>query len=401
MDIEKSIDFISNGSSEILLNSELFNLFKKKLIIRIKIGFDPTSPDLHLGHFVLLNKIKQFQMLGYRILLILGDFTAIIGDPSGKKNSRKSIDFSEVVNNLGFYKLQIFNFLNNNFIDILFNSHWIKHLNFHKIIKLFSYSTVAKMLERKDFNFRYNEGISISIQEFIYPLFQAYDSVFINSDVEIGGVDQKFNLLLGRELQLRYKQNPQIVIMMPLLKGLDGNKKMSKSFNNCIKINDTSDNMFGKVMSVSDDLMWHYFNLLSFRDENVLEKFRNEIFFGANPRDFKIILAHEIVSIFHGVFAANIARDNFFNFFSKNVFNKIKLIKLFVSDNYISIINVLKRSSFIITTSEGFRLIKQGAVKIDGNKIFDVNFVFMSSLTVLIQVGKKKIAKISLIFIHD
>ena len=364
--------------------------------LKIKLGCDPTAADLHLGHTVVLNKLRQFQLFGHKILFIIGDCTAMIGDPTGKNVTRPALTKEQVLVNAATYKTQVFKILDPDKTEVLFNSSWLEKLDIQQMISLSSKYTIARMLERDDFNNRYQNGQPISIHEFLYPLLTGYDSVFTNADVEIGGTDQKFNLLVGRELQKHYGQKSQIVITMPLLEGLDGVQKMSKSLNNYIGIDEPAQNMFGKLMSISDQLMWRYFELLSFKSTFEINKLQQEAADGKNPRDIKIILAKEIVARFHSVVDSNTAHDEFEAQFSQHQTPKnIQEITITVDNNNgIYLANLLKNSGLVESTSDALRLIKQRAVKIN-NEIIENNMEIKPDDTLHIyQVGKRKFAKI-------
>ena len=364
--------------------------------LKIKLGCDPTAADLHLGHTVVLNKLRQFQLFGHKILFIIGDCTAMIGDPTGKNVTRPALTKEQVLVNAATYKTQVFKILDPDKTEVLFNSSWSEKLDIQQMISLSSKYTIARMLERDDFNNRYQNGQPISIHEFLYPLLTGYDSVFTNADVEIGGTDQKFNLLVGRELQKHYGQKSQIVITMPLLEGLDGVQKMSKSLNNYIGIDEPAQNMFGKLMSISDQLMWRYFELLSFKSTFEINKLQQEAADGKNPRDIKIILAKEIVARFHSVVDSNTAHEEFEAQFSQHQTPKnIQEITITVDNNNgIYLANLLKNSGLVESTSDALRLIKQRAVKIN-NEIIENNMEIKPDDTLHIyQVGKRKFAKI-------
>ncbi len=364
--------------------------------LKIKLGCDPTAADLHLGHTVVLNKLRQFQLFGHKILFIIGDCTAMIGDPTGKNVTRPALTKEQVLVNAATYKTQVFKILDPDKTEVLFNSSWLEKLDIQQMISLSSKYTIARMLERDDFNNRYQNGQPISIHEFLYPLLTGYDSVFTNADVEIGGTDQKFNLLVGRELQKHYGQKSQIVITMPLLEGLDGVQKMSKSLNNYIGIDEPAQTMFGKLMSISDQLMWRYFELLSFKSTFEINKLQQEAADGKNPRDIKIILAKEIVARFHSVVDSNTAHEEFEAQFSQHQTPKnIQEITITVDNNNgIYLANLLKNSGLVESTSDALRLIKQRAVKIN-NEIIENNMEIKPDDTLHIyQVGKRKFAKI-------
>jgi len=393
MSIEKTLAVFARGSDEIIPLDELKAKLKKGRPLKIKAGFDPTAPDLHLGHTVLINKLKQLQDLGHEILFLIGDFTAMIGDPTGKSATRPPLSDEQIQENSKTYQDQVFKILDKNKTQVVFNSHWMKKLSSADMIKLASQQTVARMLERDDFSKRYKSGQGISIHEFLYPLVQGYDSVALEADVELGGTDQKFNLLMGRELQKNNNQEPQIILTMPILEGLDGVQKMSKSLNNYIAIDDSPDEMFGKIMSISDDLMWRYLELLSFESMETIESWKTEVDQGENPRNIKFRLANEIITRFHSEEDAKVANQNFIDRFAKNQIPD-------EMDEYefeagIKIGNLLKDANLVDSTSEAFRMIKQGAVKIDGEKVFDKD-INLPSGTAVYQVGKRKFARITL-----
>jgi len=393
MSIEKTLAVFARGSDEIIPLDELKAKLKKGRPLKIKAGFDPTAPDLHLGHTVLINKLKQLQDLGHEILFLIGDFTAMIGDPTGKSATRPPLSDEQIQENSKTYQDQVFKILDKNKTQVVFNSHWMKKLTSADMIKLASQQTVARMLERDDFSKRYKSGQGISIHEFLYPLVQGYDSVALEADVELGGTDQKFNLLMGRELQKNNNQEPQIILTMPILEGLDGVQKMSKSLNNYIAIDDSPDEMFGKIMSISDDLMWRYLELLSFESMETIESWKTEVDQGENPRNIKFRLANEIITRFHSEEDAKVANQNFIDRFAKNQIPDE--MDEYQFESGIKIGNLLKDANLVDSTSEAFRMIKQGAVKIDGEKVFDKD-INLPSGTAVYQVGKRKFARITL-----
>ena len=393
MSIEKTLAVFARGSDEIIPLDELKTKLKKGKPLKIKAGFDPTAPDLHLGHTVLINKLKQLQDLGHEILFLIGDFTAMIGDPTGKSATRPPLSDEQIQDNSKTYQDQVFKILDKNKTQVVFNSHWMKKLSSADMIKLASQQTVARMLERDDFSKRYKSGQGISIHEFLYPLVQGYDSVALEADVELGGTDQKFNLLMGRELQKNNNQEPQIILTMPILEGLDGVQKMSKSLNNYIAIDDSPDEMFGKIMSISDDLMWRYLELLSFESMETIESWKTEVDQGENPRNIKFRLANEIITRFHSEEDAKVANQNFIDRFAKNQIPDE--MDEYQFESGIKIGNLLKDANLVDSTSEAFRMIKQGAVKIDGEKVFDKD-INLPSGTAVYQVGKRKFARITL-----
>jgi tyrosyl-tRNA synthetase len=395
--IEEALQQIQRGADEILVESELIKKLKKGKPLKIKAGFDPTAPDLHLGHTVLINKLRQFQDLGHEVQFLIGDFTAMIGDPTGKSATRPPLTRDDVLENAKTYEHQVFKILDAQKTTVLFNSQWMGEMKAADMIQLAARHTVARMLERDDFNKRYKGGQSISVHEFLYPLVQGYDSVAMKTDVELGGTDQKFNLLVGRQLQESYGQEPQICLTMPILEGLDGVQKMSKSLNNYIGITDEPNDMFGKIMSVSDELMWRYFELLSFRPMSEIEKFQREVEQGKNPRDVKFLLAEEIITRFHDEEAARSAQQDFINRFAKGAIpDDLPEVSITVVEQTIGIAALLKQANLTSSTSESFRMIKQGAVKLDGQKIEDKGLELEKGQVVVAQVGKRKFARVTL-----
>lgn len=391
--IEESLEIIRRGTEEILLEEDLIERLKAGKPLRVKAGFDPTAPDLHLGHTVLLNKMRQLQDLGHEILFLIGDFTGMIGDPSGKNETRPPLTREQVNQNAETYRKQVFKVLDPNKTQVLFNSEWMDKLTAVDLIKLASTHTVARMLERDDFHKRYHGSQSIAIHEFLYPLVQGYDSVAMRADIELGGTDQKFNLLMGRELQKHFGQKPQVVITMPLLPGLDGVKKMSKSLGNYIGIDENPQEIFGKIMSLSDETMWLYLNLISFRSILEIQHYRDEVSLGKNPRDIKFLLAEEIVERFHNRDAAIQARENFIAQFQKGGIPE-DIMEIQVDAG--SIANIIKTAGLTQSTSEALRMIDQGAVKIDGERVNERNLVLEKGKTVVLQVGKRRFAKVEL-----
>ena len=385
------------GADEVLIKQELIEKLKEGRPLRIKAGFDPTAPDLHLGHTVLINKLKQFQDLGHEVMFLIGDFTGMIGDPTGKNVTRKPLTREEVIHNAKTYEEQIFKILDSNKTRVMFNSSWMNAMSSADLIQLAAKHTVARMLERDDFSKRFKGGQSIAIHEFIYPLIQGYDSVEMKADVELGGTDQKFNLLVGRQLQEAFGQKPQVVITMPILEGLDGVQKMSKSLNNYIGIADVADEMFGKIMSISDELMWRYFELLSFRPMAEINSWKLECIEGANPRHYKVKLAQEIIERFHDGRAAVKALENFEARFQRGAMpDEIDEIELKIQGSSFCIANLLKESGLTSGTSDAIRLINQGAVKIDGEKVSDAKLEISINTQNIYQVGKRKFAKVKL-----
>ncbi len=388
---------IKRGTSEILIEDELVNKLKKGTPLKIKAGFDPTAPDLHLGHTVLLNKMKQFQDLGHEVVFLIGDFTAMIGDPSGKNATRPPLTKEEILENTKTYQSQVFKILDPEKTTIQFNSMWLGEKSAADMIKLASQYTVARMLERDDFHKRYTSGQPIAIHEFLYPLMQGYDSVAMKADIELGGTDQKFNLLMGRELQKHNNLEPQVVIMTPLIEGLDGVKKMSKSLGNYIAINEAPDDMFGKIMSVSDTLMWTYIDCLSFKTISEIDQWKKEVVEGKNPRDVKLEFAKEIVTRFHDATAGENAVQNFINRFSKGQLpDEIPEHTIELSDdqNTISLVHLLKQVGLVNSTAEAIRMVQQGGVRVEGEKISDTHLQITSKTENVYQVGKRKIAKV-------
>ncbi len=395
--IEEQLEIIRRGADEILVEKELVSRLKEGRPLRIKAGFDPTAPDLHLGHTVLINKLRQFQDLGHEILFLIGDFTGMIGDPTGKSATRPPLTQEDVEKNSETYQQQIFKILDKDKTKVVFNSAWMSKMSGVDMIKLAASSTVARMLERDDFSKRYKGGQSIAIHEFLYPLIQGYDSVIMKADVELGGTDQKFNLLMGRQLQEQHGQKPQCVLTMPILEGLDGVQKMSKSLNNYIGFADAPKDMFGKIMSISDDLMWRYFELLSFRPMSEIESFKQEMEDGKNPRDIKFLLAEEIIARFHGEAEATAAREGFIAQFAKNrVPDDIPELNFDAPEDGYPIANLLKDAGLCGSTSDAMRMIQQGAAKIDGEKIADKSVKILKGTEAVFQVGKRKFARLTM-----
>ncbi|WP_297813877.1 tyrosine--tRNA ligase [uncultured Methylophaga sp.] len=394
--VQEAMSEIRRGADEILVEKELIEKLESAKPLRIKAGFDPTAPDLHLGHTVLLNKLKQFQDLGHHILFLIGDFTGMIGDPTGKNVTRQPLTPEQVEQNAITYQEQVFKILDPEKTEVVFNSHWMNDMSSADMIRLASNHTVARMLERDDFHKRYSNNQPIAIHEFLYPLIQGYDSVVLEADVELGGTDQKFNLLMGRELQKAYGKPAQCILTMPILEGLDGVQKMSKSLNNYIGINDSPKDIFGKLMSISDALMWRYIELLSFRNVNEIDEWRQQVEQGRNPIEVKKEFAEEIVARFHDEAAAKAARDGFENQFKKGQLpDDIPEITLSVGAEGMAIANVLKEAGLTGSTSDAMRMIKQGAVKIDGEKVADKSLLIEAGLEGVFQVGKRKFARIT------
>jgi tyrosyl-tRNA synthetase len=395
-DVSQAFAEIKRGAEEILLEDELLEKLKKGKPLKIKAGFDPTAPDLHLGHTVLINKLRQFQQQGHEVIFLIGDFTGMIGDPTGKNVTRKALTKEDVLSNAETYKEQVFKILDPAKTTVAFNSTWMEKLGAAGMLKLASRQTVARMMERDDFKKRYAGGQAIAIHEFMYPLVQGWDSVALEADVELGGTDQKFNLLMGRELQKSEGQRPQTVLMMPLLEGLDGVQKMSKSLNNYIGITDAPNEMFGKIMSISDDLMWRYYELLSFKPIEVINGYREQIAAGSNPRDVKIDLAKELIERFHDADAAQAAHQEFINRFQKGALpDDMPELTITTENGEIAIANLLKEAGLVTSTSDAMRMIKQGAAKIEGEKITDNKLVITAGSIAVYQVGKRKFAKIT------
>ena len=391
-----NLDLLTRGTEEIIPEESFLEQIKSKKSLRIKAGFDPTSPDLHLGHTVLLNKMKIFQDLGHEVIFLIGDFTGQVGDPSGVNETRPVLTEDQLNKNAETYKKQVFKILDPDKTEIRFNSEWMKSVDPSEFIKMLSSYTVARMLERDDFSKRYKSQQPISIHEFLYPILQGYDSVKLDADVELGGTDQKFNLLLGREVQKHYGQKQQSIMTVPLLEGLDGVKKMSKSLGNYIALEDKPDDMFGKVMSISDDLMWRYFSLLSFKSSKKISEYKKEIEEGTNPRDIKFLLAEEIVERFNPGLG-EVSKENFINRFQKgNISQEIDEIKLIIDSESELLTRIIKESALLSSTSEALRMIKQGAVKLNDEKVLDAKLTLQKGSSNIIQVGKKKVAKIFL-----
>ena len=394
---EQVLGTLLRGTDEVLVEHELVKKLQEGRPLRIKAGFDPTAPDLHLGHTVLINKLKQFQDLGHEVLFLIGDFTGMIGDPTGKNVTRKPLTREQVLENAKTYQEQIFKILDPIKTQVMFNSTWMNAMSPADLIQLAAKHTVARMLERDDFNKRFKGGQPIAIHEFLYPLIQGYDSVAMKADVELGGTDQKFNLLVGRQLQEVFGQKPQVVITMPILEGLDGVQKMSKSLNNYIGIADPADDMFGKLMSISDELMWRYFELLSFRPMTEINAWRLECENGANPRHYKVKLAQEIIERFHDGAAAEKALDNFEARFQRGAIpDEMDELTLITEGAGYSIANLLKDAGLASSTSEAIRMINQGAVKIAGEKVTDTKLEVAVATENVFQVGKRKFARVKI-----
>ena len=395
--MKEALKLIKRGSDEILTESDLKKKLESGKQLVVKAGFDPTAPDLHLGHTVLLNKLRHFQDLGHKVIFLIGDFTGRIGDPSGTNKTRPTLDAKDLVQNAKTYEKQVFKILKKDLTDVRFNSEWCEKLGADGLIELASKYNVARMLERDDFNKRFSSNKSIAIHEFLYPLVQGYDSVALEADVECGGTDQKFNLLVGRELQRDYDQEPQVVITVPILEGLDGAKKMSKSLNNFVGIDEEPNEMFGKIMSISDDLMWRWFELLSFISEVEINDLKKQMEHGKNPRDIKFILAEELVDRFHKDGEGKKCKEFFLNRFQKGkIPDDIDSVKIKIDGPKIMLVNLLKEANIISSVSEGNRLIKQGGIKINSEKVEDPKLEVSEGSEDIYQVGKRKFLKIKL-----
>ncbi|PJG83731.1 tyrosine--tRNA ligase [Caviibacterium pharyngocola] len=391
-DINVVLAELKRGTDQIFSEQDLIEKLKENRPLRIKLGADPTAPDIHLGHTVVLNKLRQFQNFGHEVIFLIGDFTATVGDPSGKNATRPPLSREDVLRNAETYKEQIFKILDPQKTRIVFNSDWLGELGTVGMIRLASNYTVARMLERDDFKKRFSNNQSIAIHEFIYPLLQGYDSVHLKADVELGGTDQTFNLLIGRELQKSDGQKPQVAMTLPLLVGLDGEKKMSKSLGNYIGVSDEPNEMFGKVMSISDELMWDWYDLLSFRPLAEIAQFKQDVANGANPRDVKVLLAKEIIARFHSEAAADAAEQEFINRFQKGALPDE--MPEFTFEGEIGLANLLKEAGLVGSTSEAIRMVQQGGVKINGEKVDDAKLT-VSTSTAVYQVGKRKFARVT------
>ena len=395
--MKSDIEILLRGIEEIIPKEEFLAKLKKNKTLRIKVGFDPTAPDLHLGHTVIINKMKLFQDMGHEVIFLIGDFTGSVGDPSGVNETRPVLSKRDLKKNSKTYQKQVFKILDPQKTEIRYNSEWMNKLKPSDFIKLASTQTVARMLERDDFDKRYKSQQPISIHEFLYPLLQGYDSAILKVDVELGGTDQKFNLLMGREVQKHYGLEQQSIMTLPLLEGLDGVKKMSKSLENYIAIEDKADDMFGKIMSISDELMWRYFDLLSFKDSAEIDNLKKDQKNGENPRNIKFILAQEIVERFHGEKKSKSALNEFLNRFQKgNIPTNIEDISLTLSKDELILSRVLKDSKLTSSSSEALRMIKQGAVKIDGEKVLDSDHKITLNEEQIYQVGKKRFRRIKI-----
>ncbi len=396
-DIQKDLALVKRGADELLIENELIDKLKSGRPLRIKAGFDPTAPDLHLGHTVLINKLRHFQEIGHHVMFLIGDFTGMIGDPTGRNATRPPLSREQILENAKTYREQVFKILDPEKTEVCFNSTWFEPIGAAGMIKLAALHTVARMLERDDFSKRYANNQPIAIHEFLYPLCQGYDSVAMRADVELGGTDQKFNLLVGRELQKHYGQPPQCILTMPLLEGLDGVNKMSKSYGNYVGINEPPKEIFGKLMSVSDELMWRYYELLSFRSSEEITRLKQEVAGGRNPRDVKVLLAQEIVQRFHSRQAAENALSDFETRFRQGAIPEdIEEVCIACGAENMPIAQVLKQAGLTGSTSEALRMIEQGGVRLDGEKVSDRALSLKPGTTVVLQVGKRKFARISL-----
>ena len=396
--VEESLEQIKRGAIDLLIEEELIERLKTGRPLRIKAGFDPTAPDLHLGHTVLINKLRQFQDLGHHVMFLIGDFTGMIGDPTGKNLTRQPLSREQILENAKTYQEQVFKILDPAKTEVLFNSTWFDRMTPADFIHLAAKHTVARMLERDDFGKRYASGQPIAIHEFLYPLVQGYDSVAMRADVELGGTDQKFNLLVGRELQKHYGQSPQIVLTMPILEGLDGVQKMSKSLGNYVGIRDEPNEMFGKLMSISDELMWRYFELLSFRPVAEIAEWQRQTAAGLNPRDVKFKLAEELVARFHGIDAGRHALAAFIERFQKGALpENLAEMRVLSRNGGLAIASLLKEAGLVASTSEALRLIQQGAVRIDGERVGDRNLELAVGSKHVYQVGKRRVARVEVL----
>ena len=398
VDVHESLKVIKRGCHELLVEEEIVVRLKAGKSLRVQAGFDPTAPDLHLGHTVLLNKMRQFQDLGHHVIFLIGDFTGMIGDPTGKNTTRPPLTRAEIDDNAKTYKDQVFKILDPEQTEVAFNSSWFDRMSAADLIRLAAKHTVARMLERDDFGKRYRSNQPIAIHEFLYPLVQGYDSVALQADIELGGTDQKFNLLVGRELQKHYEQPPQCILTMPLLEGLDGVNKMSKSLGNYVGINEPPDQIFGKLMSVSDELMWRYIELLSFRPLSEVERWRSEVTAGRNPRDIKVAFAQEIVARFHSQSAAQKALADFEARFKQGEMPEdMPEHTIAVDGQPLLLTQILKRVGLTASTSEAMRMIDQGGVRVNGEKVSDKSLALGKGQQFVLQVGKRKFARVSLV----
>jgi tyrosyl-tRNA synthetase len=395
--VEAQLETIRRGCDELLIESELKDRLATGRPLRVKAGFDPTAPDLHLGHTVLLNKLRQFQDLGHQVLFLIGDFTGMIGDPSGKNATRPALSREAVAENARTYTEQVFRVLDRDRTEVVFNSAWMDRLSAADLIRLAATHTVARMLERDDFSKRYRNNQPIAIHEFLYPLVQGYDSVALRADVELGGTDQKFNLLMGRELQKHYGQAPQVVLTLPLLEGLDGVNKMSKSLGNYVGINESPQDIFGKLMSISDDLMWRYIDLLSLEPAHTVRQWKAAVAAGRNPREIKVAFAREIVARFHGAGAAEAAVADFESRFRRHEMpDRMPEISITAGEEGVPISRVLKQAKLTASTSEALRLLDQGGVKLNGAKVSDRALRLSKGTSAVLQVGKRKFARVTI-----
>ena len=396
--MQDALQEIKRGADELLVEAELVEKFKTGRPLRIKAGFDPTAPDLHLGHTVLLNKLRQFQVLGHQVVFLIGDFTGMIGDPTGKNTTRPPLTPEAVAENAKTYQEQVFKILDPALTEVRFNSEWMNGMGSVGMIRLAATHTVARMLERDDFHKRYTSQQPIAIHEFLYPLIQGYDSVALKADVELGGTDQKFNLLMGREMQKHHGQAPQCILTMPLLEGMDGVNKMSKSLGNYIGINEPPQEIFGKLMSISDDLMWRYIQLLSFEPLQTIESWKRQVAEGANPRNIKVGFAQEIVARFHNAAAATQALAEFEARFQKGAMPEdMPEISLASTDGGITVPSLLKQAGLVSSTSDAIRQIAGGGVRLDGERVVDKGMVVLLGATVVAQVGKRRFARVTII----
>jgi tyrosyl-tRNA synthetase len=394
---EQQLEIIKRGCDELLVEQELKDKLLAGRPLRVKAGFDPTAPDLHLGHTVLLNKLKHLQDLGHHVIFLIGDFTGMIGDPSGRNTTRPPLTRAEVQANAATYAEQVFKILDRARTEVAFNSTWMEKLNAADMIRLASTYTVARMLERDDFHKRYQARHPIAVHEFLYPFVQGYDSVVLKADLELGGTDQKFNLLMGREMQKHFAQPPQCILTMPLLEGLDGTSKMSKSLGNYVGVTEPPAEIFGKLMSVSDDLMWRYIDLLSFEAPETVERWKRDVAAGANPRDVKVAFAREIVSRFHGAAAAAAAHADFEARFKRDeVPQDIREVSLTAKEDGLALSQVLKQAGLTASTSEALRMIEQGGVKVNGEKVTDKALKLARGEICVVQVGKRKFARVTI-----
>lgn len=397
-DYQAALAEIKRGAVDVLVESELVEKLQSGRPLNIKLGLDPSAPDIHLGHTVVINKLRQFQLLGHNVQFLIGDFTGRIGDPTGKNATRQPLTEAQLLENAKTYQAQVFKILDPEKTSVLYNSAWMNGQSAGDLIQLASRATVARMLERDDFSKRYKSGQPIAIHEFLYPLLQGYDSVAMDADVELGGTDQTFNLLMGRELQKQYGKPQQCIVTMPILEGLDGVKKMSKSLNNYIGVNDAPDDMFGKIMSISDTLMWRYYELLSFQSLSDINRYKQAVKDGANPKDYKVMLGEELVARFHDEAAAKSVYAHFSARFKEGVLpDDLPLIELEAESGVLGLGYLLKAAGLVKSTGEAMRMIKQGAVKIDGERVSDIRCEVTDAEAHIYQVGKRKLAKVQLI----